>query len=176
MHPPINGKYLAAVASMRGDVRRHLPVLFIWMAIETLVPPRQCALDDFKVIRAGDESAASIARDMLCAQGWRDHGIPGNLEGMSICLVPPSFSEDYPSLADDDSSLRNDRPMVQEPARSQDLDSTTHKVALATPNTKALDVLRALAERQKDRPYGDSSKTQDFLREARSGRMYSDGD
>ena len=44
------------------------------------------------------------------------------------------------------------------------------------PNEKALAILKAMEERQKDRPCSDPGKSQEFLREARSGEMYEDGD
>jgi hypothetical protein len=43
------------------------------------------------------------------------------------------------------------------------------------PNEKALAILKTIEERQKDRPYSDSGKSQAYLREARSGEMYDDG-
>jgi putative addiction module CopG family antidote len=44
------------------------------------------------------------------------------------------------------------------------------------PNATALAILQAVMERQRDRSASDSSRTQDYIREARSGGMYGHGD
>lgn len=46
------------------------------------------------------------------------------------------------------------------------------EVPVAAPNEAGLAMLRALRERQKDRPYTDNSNTQRLLKEARAGAMY----
>jgi hypothetical protein len=50
-------------------------------------------------------------------------------------------------------------------------DTPTHP-----PNLLALAILQTVRERQQGRKPTDSSRTQEYLREARSGKMYGDGD
>jgi len=49
-------------------------------------------------------------------------------------------------------------------------------IAVHSPNVSALAVLQAIRKRQEDRSVSDSTRTQDYLHEARSGGMYGHGD
>jgi hypothetical protein len=50
------------------------------------------------------------------------------------------------------------------------------EVTADAPNLKALAILKQLHDRQRDRLSSRSDRTQDYLREARSGGMFGNGD
>jgi len=49
-------------------------------------------------------------------------------------------------------------------------------IVLHSPNESALAILQSVRERQQGRSVSDSTRTQDYLREARTGGMYGHGD
>jgi len=49
-------------------------------------------------------------------------------------------------------------------------------IAVHSPNVSALAILQAVRKRQEGRSVSNSTRTQDYLREARSGGMYGHGD
>jgi hypothetical protein len=62
------------------------------------------------------------------------------------------------------------------PAQRSTANDRGEDAAKHPPNLVALAILKQVKERQRDRKPSDSSKTQDYLREARAGGIYGYGD
>ncbi len=87
----------------------------------------------------------------------------------------------YPSHRDVvETALHRMREQEQTPPRPDtqlaEGENDQATLAASTPNESALTVLQIVRERREDRRHSDSTKTQEYLREARSGKMYGDGD
>ena len=87
----------------------------------------------------------------------------------------------YPSHRDVvETALRRMREQDSMPPRleTQPADGENGQVDIAvhSPNVTALAILQAVKRRREGRSASDSTRTQDYLREARSGKMYGHGD
>jgi hypothetical protein len=173
MNNGINGHVLANTARMRGDRRRHLRVLLVQIGADLAVLGGT-TIQDYRVISAPNQAVAAEAKDLLVASGWKVcNRFPPLLELKScIALSPPDEEccepQSFGALACTSPADDCDRGAG---TRAGTEDKREHP-----PNLKALRLLEAIHGRNQDRKSSDSSRTQDYISEARSGGMYEHGD
>jgi hypothetical protein len=168
----INGHVLANTARMRGDRRRHLRVLLVQVGADLAVLGG-VPIQDYRVISAPNQTVAAEAKDILVASGWIVCNTPPPLlkSMLWVALSPPDEECcGTPARGAVDCSSR-----VSDCAEDADGQAGNDKKRKHPPNVKALRLLEVIHSRNQDRKSGDSSRTQDYIREARSGGMYGYG-
>lgn len=145
MRGALGAGMMTVTALMRGDLRRHAPVLFLWASIEAC-PTEHCNdLASYRIISSPDEATAAEAIAVLRSKGWNDFAPPQNLQNLALSLSPP-----VPAGKKDREGLADAHPA----------------------NERALATLKSVRERRNGVRPSEPADPQDYLRKARSGGMY----
>lgn len=172
---------LANTARMRGDRRRHVPVLLLQIGVDIIAMAGVDVVEQYRVIAAPTLDVARGAKEILIGCGWQERTLPGKLGEAGFSLSPPNgdCSPAGSGCMPRDSQAANEQHVAASPVGGESEEgkqaATDNPVGRA-PNLGALAILQQILEHLQGRASSDSSRTQEYLREARSGGMYGYGD
>jgi len=181
MRGATSAQVLANTARMRGDRRRYVPVLLLQLGADVIGVGGMNVTQNYRVIGAPSLDVAREAKEILIENGWHESAVPDRLRGASFSLTPPNGNcgQRKPQSADPGKGLErachNDQSN-EVASGADDSDNVSSEVTAHAPNLRALAILKEVHDRQRDRLSSRSDKTQHYLREARSGGMYGNGD
>jgi len=181
MRGATSAQVLANTARMRGDRRRYVPVLLLKLGADVIGVGGVDVTQNYRVIGAPSLDVARKAKEILIENGWHESAVPDRLRGASFSLIPPNGNcgQRKPQSADPGTGLGGAFHFDQSnevASGADDSDNVSSVVTTNVPNLKALAILKEVHDRQRDRLSSRSDRTQDYLREARSGGMYGNGD
>jgi hypothetical protein len=181
MKSATSAQLFANTARMRGDRRRYVPILLLQFGVDVVGLGGMDVTHKYRVIGVPSLDVARETKEILIGEGWYENIVPDRLRGASFSLAPPNSNcghrESNPAHFGQGSRAASDNEHANELAGSpDDSGQGAPEVKAHAPNLRALAILNQLHDRQRDRLSSRSDRTQEYLREARSGGMFGNGD
>jgi len=181
MRSATSAQVLANTARMRGDRRKYVPILLLQFGVDVIGMGGADVTHNYRVIGVPSLDVARETKEILIGDGWYESAVPDQLRGASFSLTPPNDNcghrrSNPAHLGQGSKAASDDNDQSNEVAGGvDDLGGGSPEVTAHTSNLRALAILKEVHERQRDRLSSQSDRTQDYLREARSGGMYGNG-